>query len=199
MLRSVVQALALISLSLTAAAAETNYNVTGQSLGGKVRAGPGLNYRQIDSLSEGQDIRIVTGTGVMMNGYEWFEIGMGENLGYQWGGILCSNGEKLPGIFSACAPQRAENAAVAGGGSALKLRARSVLGGKVRSGPATNTRVVGGVVPGGVVTIVGRSGVIIEGDFEWFEITFGKGKHGYMAGFLLCPDGGPIPGTQCID
>jgi hypothetical protein len=62
----------------------------GWSLGGKVRGGPGLNFRQTGSLGEFNRITILRATGVIMGEYEWFEIRYGGGRrGFQWGGILC--------------------------------------------------------------------------------------------------------------
>lgn len=82
-------------------------DVAGQSLGGKLRAGPGMEFRDIGSLREGAEIRILNNTGVAMNGYDWFqiellELGAGHGAVYQWGGIMCSKGSLVPGIFTVC-------------------------------------------------------------------------------------------------
>jgi hypothetical protein len=62
----------------------------GWSLGGKVRSGPGMNFRQSGSLGEFNRITVLRATGVIMGEYEWFEISYsGGRRGFQWGGILC--------------------------------------------------------------------------------------------------------------
>ncbi len=82
--------------------AEGLFPQNGTSYGGKVRSGPGVHYRQTGSLREGDDIRIMNGTGIMTNGYEWFQIRYGRNLiGYQWGGIMCSQ-RPHPTIYKTC-------------------------------------------------------------------------------------------------
>ena len=78
-------------------------NVLGKSLGGRVRSGPGTQFGATDSLPEGEPVVIVVNTGVMLDGYPWFEISFSEGLaGYQWGGIICSDGQLVPGVFQAC-------------------------------------------------------------------------------------------------
>ncbi|MEX0955501.1 MAG: DUF4189 domain-containing protein [Rhizobiaceae bacterium] len=77
----------------------------GQSLGGKVRSGPGMNFAQVGSLTEGARIRIHANAGVHFNGYDWFEIVAGNVRGFQWGGIMCSEGRLVPGIFQQCGAQ----------------------------------------------------------------------------------------------
>lgn len=83
-------------------------NAQGRSLGGKLRDGPGLTSRQTGSLSEGTWITILANTGVRMDGYDWFEVSTDSGQrGFQWGGIMCSNGQQLAGIYQACGAQAA--------------------------------------------------------------------------------------------
>lgn len=94
-----------------------NINHQGYSLGGKLRDGPGTGFRQVGSLVEGTGITILTNTGVRVDGYDWFEIVTAAGArGYQWGGIMCSNGSRLDGIYATCAQQRR-----AGGASRLNV------------------------------------------------------------------------------
>ncbi|MEM7216464.1 MAG: DUF4189 domain-containing protein [Pseudomonadota bacterium] len=82
---------------------EVVYNgAPAQSLGGKVRGGPGTNFGQIGSLSEGAAVSVIANTGVQFDGYDWFEIRFNGRTGYQWGGIMCSEGTQLPGIYQQC-------------------------------------------------------------------------------------------------
>lgn len=74
----------------------------GRSLGGKVRSGPGMDFPQVGSLSEGTRVKIHANAGVHFNGYDWFEIVSGDVRGFQWGGIMCSEGRLVPGIFQQC-------------------------------------------------------------------------------------------------
>ena len=48
---------------------------------------------------------IVTNTGVQFDGYDWFEIRTGNGVNaYQWGGIMCSEGRQIAGIYEQCRP-----------------------------------------------------------------------------------------------
>lgn len=76
-------------------------NMPGRSYGGKLRDGPGMNFRQVGSLGYGNRLTIVRNTGVEMNGYDWFEVRVRSRTAYQWGGILCSNAP-VDGIYKAC-------------------------------------------------------------------------------------------------
>ncbi len=82
----------------------------GAALGGKVRSGPGTEHAQIGSLAESIAVNLEYDTGVMLNGYPWFEISYdntnGEHsTGYVWGGILCSNEPDVYGVYSQCPPE----------------------------------------------------------------------------------------------
>ncbi|NVK35990.1 MAG: MliC family protein [Rhodobacteraceae bacterium] len=84
------------------ASPDVDFPQSGYSYGGKVRSGPGMNFRQIGSLYEGDPIVILNGTGAMMNDYEWFEIRYGDGqVGFQWGGLMCSQ-NPYPTIFRVC-------------------------------------------------------------------------------------------------
>lgn len=95
--------LGLLALSSPATASpDVDFPQPGYSYGGKVRGGPGINYRQVGSLREGDSILILNGTGAMMNGYEWFQIRYRNGrTGYQWGGLMCSQ-KPYPTIFRVC-------------------------------------------------------------------------------------------------
>ncbi|MBV6656813.1 MAG: SH3 domain-containing protein [Devosiaceae bacterium] len=78
-------------------------DLLGKSLGGRVRSGPGTNFDPIDSLPPGEPVVIVRNTGVIFDGYPWFEISYSEGLtGFQWGGIMCSDAQLVPGVFQIC-------------------------------------------------------------------------------------------------
>lgn len=77
------------------------FPVPGRSLGGVVRGTPDMGGPRLASLQENEPIQILADTGVEMNGYRWFRISWRGRSGFQWGGIMCSNGP-LPGIFQQC-------------------------------------------------------------------------------------------------
>ena len=80
------------------------------SWGGKVRSGPGTDYRQVGSLRNGDPVRLLENTGVMMNGYPWFRISFRNGKrGYQWGGILCSFDRPIDGVFRTCEKDNRRN------------------------------------------------------------------------------------------
>lgn len=178
---------------------ETRLNAQGQSLGGKLRDGPGMNFRQTGSLAEGTWITILTNTGVRFNGYDWFEVATDRGQrGFQWGGIMCSNGQQLAGIFEQCGarsvqnPQQAANAA-----QQLNVQGQS-LGGKLRGGPGTNYAQVGSLTEGTWVTILRNTGVRFDG-YDWFEVATDRGQRGFQWGGIMCSNGQQISGIyqQC--
>lgn len=78
-------------------------NVVGQSFGGKLREGPGREFSQIGNVSEGTWLTILNNTGIRFEGYDWFEVVFDTGTrGYQWGGIMCSNGPRIEGIYNSC-------------------------------------------------------------------------------------------------
>lgn len=84
-------------------------NVQGQVLGGHLRSGPGVRYPSMGTLPEGTYVTIVYNSEVEYDGYEWYEILMDDgSRGFVWGGILCSNGDKLWGVYASCATYQNE-------------------------------------------------------------------------------------------
>lgn len=80
-----------------------NENFVGRSLGGNVRKGPGLEFDAMQSVEEGTWLTIVRSSGVVMDGYDWFEVRFDDGMeGFMWGGILCSNGQLLTGVYEQC-------------------------------------------------------------------------------------------------
>jgi len=78
-------------------------NARGFSLGGKVRAGPGIEHQKIGSIRGKTSIVIVKNTGVKMDGYYWFQIReKNGDGGYQWGGIICSDTHQVVGVYKTC-------------------------------------------------------------------------------------------------
>lgn len=95
---------------------ERPVNMAGRSLGGRLRNGPGTNFSPAGSLAEGDPLTIVTNTGVRFDGYDWFEVRTpGGGTAYQWGGIMCSEGQMIEGIFEQCRG-RAQSASAGGAG-----------------------------------------------------------------------------------
>ena len=82
---------------------ERPVNLAGRSLGGRLRNGPGTNFSPAGSLAENDPVTIVANTGVRFDGYDWFEVKVpGGSTAYQWGGIMCSEGQMIEGIFEQC-------------------------------------------------------------------------------------------------
>lgn len=78
-------------------------NFVGRSLGGNLREGPGLEFDAMQSVGEGTWLTIVRSSDVVMDDYDWFEIRLDDGTdGFMWGGILCSNGQLLAGVYEQC-------------------------------------------------------------------------------------------------
>lgn len=73
-----------------------------KSWGGIMRSGPGMNYRKMASLREGEWITILERTDTFMGDYPWFKIKARGRIGYKWGGILCSVGPQIHGTYQQC-------------------------------------------------------------------------------------------------
>jgi len=72
----------------------------GESWGGRLRSGPGMDYDQIGSMAESDSGTIVQNTGIAINGYDWFRIRTaGGKEGFQWGGIVCPLTADVRGTF----------------------------------------------------------------------------------------------------
>lgn len=73
------------------------------SWGGVVRSGPGMETNRVDSLQKGEAIELLQDSGVHMNGYNWYQIRYrGNQIGYQWGGIICGRYQPVPGVHEVC-------------------------------------------------------------------------------------------------
>lgn len=69
------------------------------SLGGHVRATPGLDGALVGTLDAGAHVRVTLNTGVWTEGYYWFRVDVdGRTVGYQWGGLLCVPGARVAGM-----------------------------------------------------------------------------------------------------
>jgi hypothetical protein len=78
-------------------------NAPGLSLGGRLRDQPSMDSNSPGSLAEGAPITILSNTGVSFNGYDWFRVRTPSGMvAFQWGGIMCSKGQLLPGIYQQC-------------------------------------------------------------------------------------------------
>ena len=73
-----------------------------KSWGGILRAGPGTKFDKIDSIKQGEWVVLLEPTTVQSNSFPWFKIKYRGRTGYQWGGIICSVGEQVPGTFNRC-------------------------------------------------------------------------------------------------
>ncbi|MEP2703925.1 MAG: MliC family protein [Roseibium sp.] len=142
--------LGLLAFSPAAQASpDVDFPQPGYSYGGKVRSGPGMNYKQVGSLREGDEILLLSGTGAMMDGYEWFEIRYRNGRsGYQWGGIMCSQ-NPYPTIFRVCDGPRLQTGAPANNNPPVASQLPASV--------AVNGFTVGQVLhPGGSFTNVGN-------------------------------------------
>jgi hypothetical protein len=73
------------------------------SWGGIVRNGPGQSHARLASLREGERVTLLANTGVVWNDYPWFLIRFRDGqLGFMWGGILCSRGAQVEGTYQRC-------------------------------------------------------------------------------------------------
>lgn len=84
--------------------------VGGRSLGGIMRRAPSQQSGRVRSLQEGQSITILRNTGVVTDGYSWFQIRVDGTVGFKWGGILCSE-DPMPGIYEVCGANRSSTPA----------------------------------------------------------------------------------------
>lgn len=82
--------------------AEGRFPMRGQSLGGIMHSAPSMQSAKVMSLPEGTGISLIERAGTM-DGYDWFKIAHRGTVGYQWGGIMCSEAP-IRGIFSQCQP-----------------------------------------------------------------------------------------------
>ncbi len=111
-------------------------NRQGRSLGGNMRSGPGTNYDKVASLPEGTPLTILSDSGVRFDGYNWFEVVLDNGArGFQWGGIMCSNGDRLNGLYSACGAP-VQNARSGGGWMAFAIGSGSRWGHGAGATPA---------------------------------------------------------------
>lgn len=73
------------------------------SWGGVVRNGPGQSHARLAALREGERVTLLFNTGIVWNDYPWFLIRYRDGeLGFMWGGILCSRGARVTGTYQTC-------------------------------------------------------------------------------------------------
>ena len=106
--------LLVLALSLVAAPAlgqprpapsapDFNRPIEAGSWGGIVRSGPSQGNARLASLREGERVQLLFNTGIMWNDYPWFLIRFRDGqLGFMWGGILCSRGAQVTGTYERC-------------------------------------------------------------------------------------------------
>ena len=96
-------ALAQPRASPAASAPDFNRPIEAGSWGGVVRSGPSQSNDRIVSLREGERVSLLFNTGIMWNEYPWFLIRFRDGqLGFMWGGILCSRGAQVTGTYRTC-------------------------------------------------------------------------------------------------
>ena len=73
------------------------------SLGGNLRAGPGTEFEDVGGLQQGTPITLLVDTGVVLDGYTWWEIEQANGqIAFQWGGVICVPGGGVNGVFESC-------------------------------------------------------------------------------------------------
>ena len=84
-------------------APDFNRPIEAGSWGGVVRSGPSQSNARIVSLREGERVSLLFNTGIMWNDFPWFLIRFRDGqLGFMWGGILCSRGAQVTGTYQTC-------------------------------------------------------------------------------------------------
>lgn len=98
------------SANVTSAGAPLPHAAT--SWGGKVRSGPGTNYKEIGRLSEGERLTILEQSSApLFQNRPWFKIRFRGRTGYHWGGIICPLDEAIPGTYQVCHASNTEKSA----------------------------------------------------------------------------------------
>ena len=78
------------------------FPASAQSLGGNMRAGPGLNYRVVGNLPPGTPIEIYRQTDKYYQGFPWFEITYADRGAFMLGSLICSSGQQIQGTYQVC-------------------------------------------------------------------------------------------------
>lgn len=75
----------------------------GQSLfGSKVRAQPSASARQMFSITQGTPIQVLQETGSFFDGWQWVKISSANDIGFVWGGTICTSDRQLTGVHFGC-------------------------------------------------------------------------------------------------
>jgi len=87
----------------TAGDASGTAEIAALSLGGNLRAGPGVEFADVGGLVQGTDITLLVNTGVVLDGYTWWEIEQANGqIAFQWGGVICVPGGGVIGVLDSC-------------------------------------------------------------------------------------------------
>jgi len=80
---------------------ETPVDKPGKSWAGVLRAGPGMDYERVTSLTLNQPVTLVARTEIDKGDYPWYRIKLVNGMtGYQWGGILCDPSGTETGTYN---------------------------------------------------------------------------------------------------
>ena len=80
---------------------ETPVGTPGKSWAGVLRAGPGMDYERVTSLTLNQPVTLVARTEIDKDGYAWYRIKLENGMtGYKWGGILCDPSGSETGTYN---------------------------------------------------------------------------------------------------
>ena len=91
-------------------------NVAGASGGGIVRSGPSTNFTKITSLNEFEPLVIVGRANNYDQGFDWFIVRYRNGQqGYQSGGLICTNTQRVQGTWGYCSDLRAALSGNSGG------------------------------------------------------------------------------------
>lgn len=78
-------------------------NIGGRSLGAAVYDGPASYYARLGYVEKQTGVTIFGRVRLPLGGYDWFEVVADNGLrGYMWGGLLCSEGLQVNGLFEIC-------------------------------------------------------------------------------------------------
>ena len=157
------------------------------SWGGKVRSGPGMEYPQIASLAEGDPVELLENSEIWMDGFAWFKIlFLDDEVGYKWGGILCTFDDKLDGVYSEkvsgiknCGLGSVPSSATTPSYQLSQGIRGCSCGGKVRSGPGKQYSQTSSVSNGSPITLLKKDGT-------WYEISYDGSKLGYQWQGIIC-------------